>query len=49
MKAQKGSSGVAPLIHLGTRWRRTVSFTSWPFYPREKPSTSRMEDCVGTL
>jgi hypothetical protein len=30
-----GSRGIAPLIHLGTRWKWVVSFTPRPLYRRE--------------
>jgi len=37
-----------PILNLGARWRRVVSFTSWPLYPRERaPCTHSTGGWVG--
>jgi hypothetical protein len=49
MNAYWGSTGIAPrILDLGIRWRRVVSFTPWPLYPRERaPSTHWIGGWVG--
>jgi len=47
MKASAGGATDTRSLNLGTRWKRVVSFTPWPLYPREKncgyPSNRRLD------
>jgi hypothetical protein len=48
MKTYFGSGGIAPRIHLGTRWRFVVRFTPRLLYPQEKsPVTHWIGGWVG--
>jgi hypothetical protein len=38
---------VACILNLGTRWKRIVSFTSWPLYPWEKNARFPLDRRLG--